>query len=198
MQAIRGLGRITFGRGLMTNGISFVLIRPFRKIENASKDKNEEKREAMVVQTKLFDQRAGDAFTDMDCKITDGFHTSQSCKEDHLTLEVRDSKGQPTYWYKKSESGYYDVVHVHKDEALIKPNDYVRISEEMFDVGRLYRKEAAKADTYWHNANAKHLVEWKANEAVIPPHLLVDYAAWTTIDHAKFIAEKAHGATVLY
>ncbi len=54
----------------MTNGLSFVLVSPFRKIENASKDKNEEKREAMVVQTKLFDQRAGDAFTDMDCKIT--------------------------------------------------------------------------------------------------------------------------------
>jgi len=197
MQAARGLGRITIAKELMTNKISLVITRPFKTITNATATKDAAKREAMVKQTELFDTRAGDAFKDMNARITTGFHISRTDPEDHLTVELRDSNNQPGFWYQISRYDYWENVHVHEKEELIKHNDYVRISKDMADVGRPYREKKGKADTYWHNAKTKHLVEWKVNEAAIPHSLLMDYADWKPIDHATFNAEKGKGATVV-
>jgi len=192
MQSIvRRLGKVVLSKELMTNKLTVVFTRPFTDVafkpKNLGKSKPEVRKEA-VEKTWMFDSKAPGVFDGMSATIFSLFHPSKTDSHDHISVKV-ELKGAMTYWYQKSEHDYWDTLHVWREESLMRPDDWARITKEMMDVGRKYRKPAGQviADTYWYNTVTKEVVEWKKESVPIPTSLYGPKCdEWHPISHEEF------------
>lgn len=69
-------------------------------------------------------------------------HISESDPKLHITVHIEGIKkvGQfdqvvPTYWYCKGDNTFWkDAVHVREDDDFNKPDTYVEITEELWNI----------------------------------------------------------------